>query len=268
VELVVQNSNVRRFKAEEYAENGLTLVDSVDDCDVLLGVKEVNMQDLIPNKKYFFFSHTTKKQPYNRELLKTMIDKKITMVDYEGLTNEKGSRLIGFGKYAGIVGCYNSFFTYGKKTNAFDLKRAYLCEDRAEMEKGLSKIKLPNDFKIVTSGGGRVASGITEILNKIGIKKVSSTEILENNFNEVKEVLNIINSQTKDFKNMKNIDKTLANRYEQKLEDIQQWLNITEWNDGKPITKNLITRIQNKMVQFNVIEEKKNSGEFIKNMYI
>jgi len=93
-------------------------------------------------------------------------------------------------------------------------------------------------------------------------------EVLENNFNEVKEVLNIINSQIKDFKKINNIDKTLANRYEQQLEDIQQWLNITEWNDGKPITKNLITRIQNKMVQFNVIEEKKNSGEFIKNMYI
>tara|TARA_B110001454_G_C12689233_1_gene421631 strand:+ start:699 stop:1559 length:861 start_codon:yes stop_codon:yes gene_type:complete len=93
-------------------------------------------------------------------------------------------------------------------------------------------------------------------------------EVLENNFNEVKEVLNIINSQTKDFKKINNIDKTLANRYEQQLEDIQQWLNITEWNDGKPISKNLITRIQNKMVQFNVIEEKKNSGEFIKNMYI
>ena len=93
-------------------------------------------------------------------------------------------------------------------------------------------------------------------------------EVLENNFNEVKEVLNIINSQTKDFKKINNIDKTLANRYEQQLEDIQQWLNITEWNDGKPISKNLITRIQNKMVKFNVIEEKKNSGEFIKNMYI
>ena len=111
VELVIQNSTVRRFKAEEYINNGLTMVDSVDDCDVLMGVKEVPMNQLIPNKKYFFFSHTTKKQPYNRDLLKTMLDKNITMVDYEGLTNERGTRLIGFGKYAGIVGCYNSFYT-------------------------------------------------------------------------------------------------------------------------------------------------------------
>jgi alanine dehydrogenase len=183
LELVVQNSTVRRFKGEEYTANGITLVDSVDDCAILIGVKEVPMQDLIPNKKYFFFSHTTKKQPYNRELLKTMLAKNITMVDYEGLTNSKGTRLIGFGKYAGIVGCYNSFYTYGKKTNSFDLKRAYLCEDRAEMENELSKIKIPNNFKIVTTGGGRVASGIIEILTKIGIKKVTPQEFLTTDFN-------------------------------------------------------------------------------------
>ena len=93
-------------------------------------------------------------------------------------------------------------------------------------------------------------------------------EVLENNFKQVKAVLDIINTETKDFKNITNIDKILAKRYEQNLKDIQQWLKITDWNTGKPITKNLITRIQNKMIKFNVIEEKKNSGDFIKNMYI
>jgi sulfonate transport system substrate-binding protein len=93
-------------------------------------------------------------------------------------------------------------------------------------------------------------------------------EVLENNFEEVKKVLDIINTESKDFKNIDNIDKILAKRYKQQIDDIQKWLKITKWNDGKPITKNLITRIQNKMVKFNVIEEKKNSGSFIKNMYI
>jgi sulfonate transport system substrate-binding protein len=93
-------------------------------------------------------------------------------------------------------------------------------------------------------------------------------EVLENNFEDVKKVLDIINFETKYFKKRFAIDQTLANRYEQQLEDIQQWLKITEWNDGKPITKNLITRIQNKMVQFNVIKEKQISGNFIKNMYV
>lgn len=93
-------------------------------------------------------------------------------------------------------------------------------------------------------------------------------EILKNNFDEVKKVLNIINSCTEGFKNTPNIYETLATRYEQQKEDIKEWLSITEWNDGKPVSKNLITRIQNKMVAFNVIETKEDSGKLIKNMYL
>lgn len=92
-------------------------------------------------------------------------------------------------------------------------------------------------------------------------------EVLENNFKEVKTVLDIINNCATDFKKIENIDKTLAKRYEQQLPDIQKWLSITEWNDGKPMSKNLIGRIQNKMIHFGVIDEKKKSSEFIKNMY-
>jgi sulfonate transport system substrate-binding protein len=91
-------------------------------------------------------------------------------------------------------------------------------------------------------------------------------EMLENNFKEVQKVLEIINHQTKDFKQLDKIDEILANSYEQRLEDIQKWLKMTEWNAGKNITKNLITRIQNKMVSFNVLEKKKDSSIFIKNM--
>jgi len=184
VEIIVQKSDVRRFKDEEYQELGINVVDSVADCDVLMGVKEVPIEQLIPNKTYFYFSHTTKKQPYNRNLLKAMLAKNITMVDYEGLTNAKGLRLIGFGKYAGIVGCYNSFYAYGKKSGVYDLKRAYQCFDRAEMEAELHKIKLPNNYKIIITGGGRVAHGIIEILEKLAIKKVSPNDILNNTYNQ------------------------------------------------------------------------------------
>ncbi|MCO6499563.1 MAG: alanine dehydrogenase [Vicingus serpentipes] len=184
IELVVQKSTVRRFKDEEYAQQGVKLVDNVDNCDVLMGVKEVPVADLIPNKTYFFFSHTTKKQPYNRKLLQTMITKNITMVDYEGLTNESGFRLIGFGKYAGIVGSYNAFYAYGQRTGSYQLKRAYQCEGRAEMENEFNKIKLPNNYKIVITGGGRVANGAIETLTKLNIKKVSPTAFLNNTFNQ------------------------------------------------------------------------------------
>jgi ABC-type nitrate/sulfonate/bicarbonate transport system substrate-binding protein len=93
-------------------------------------------------------------------------------------------------------------------------------------------------------------------------------EVLENRLEEVKKIMAIINRQTKDFKKIKDIDKILSIRYEQQLEDIQQWLKLTEWNNGKPISKNLITRIQNKMISLNVIQTKNNSGNLIKNMYI
>lgn len=93
-------------------------------------------------------------------------------------------------------------------------------------------------------------------------------EVLKNNFEQVKEVLHIINTYTIDFKDIKNIDKILANRYEQQLEDIQKWLSITQWNAGEPITKKLIDNVQNKMISFNVLDFKKDSSEFIKNMYL
>tara|TARA_R110001592_G_scaffold31018_4_gene110034 strand:- start:441 stop:1652 length:1212 start_codon:yes stop_codon:yes gene_type:complete len=184
INLVVQKSEVRRITEQEYKEQRIELVDNIDDCDVLLGVKEVPKKDLIPNKTYFYFSHTIKKQSYNRDLLIEMLNKNITMVDYETLTNTQGNRLIGFGKYAGIVGCYNSFYAYGKRTEKYDLKRAFQCIDRAEMEAEIPKINLPNDYKIIITGGGRVATGIIEILEKVKVKKVSAQEILKNTYTE------------------------------------------------------------------------------------
>jgi saccharopine dehydrogenase (NAD+, L-lysine-forming) len=182
VKVVVQKSDVRRYKNEEYQNQGIELVENLDDCNVLMGIKEVPIADLIPNKTYFFFSHTIKKQTYNRKLLIELLNKKIAMVDYETLVNKHGSRLIGFGRYAGIVGCYNTFYAYGKRTGTFDLKRAYQCFDKEEMLNELTKVKLPNDYKIVMTGGGRVANGIIEILEKLNIQKVKPADFLSNNY--------------------------------------------------------------------------------------
>ena len=184
IELVVQKSPFRRFKNEEYEACGIKIVDFVDDCDVILGVKEVKIDFLIPNKTYFYFSHTTKQQPYNRNLLRAMLAKNITMIDYENLKNEKGRRLIGFGRYAGIVGCYNTFYAYGKRKGDFELKRAYKCADRAEMEAELGKVKLPANYKIVITGNGRVATGAMEILNELNVKRVHPLDFLTKTFDQ------------------------------------------------------------------------------------
>ena len=184
VEVFVQASNIRKFKDEEYQKLGVAVVDSVEDCDILIGVKEVPIEQLIPNKKYLFFSHTFKEQPYNRELLKALLDKNIQLIDWEVIKDKKGRRLIAFGRYAGIVGCYNGFLAYGKKSGAYSLKPAHQCDDRADMEAQLVNVKLPDNFKIVITGHGRVGGGAMEIINKLGLKEVNSPEFLAQDFNE------------------------------------------------------------------------------------
>jgi saccharopine dehydrogenase (NAD+, L-lysine forming) len=182
IELVVQSSPIRAYRDEEYLEEGIAVVQDISDCDIILGVKEVPLDMLVPGKTHLFFSHTIKKQPYNRKLLLKILDTNIRLIDYEVVTNKEGVRLIGFGKYAGIVGAYNGLLAYGKKFNAYQLKPAHECFDRKEMEEELTKINLPNDFKIVLTGAGRVAGGAIETLNKAGIKKVSADEILNSTF--------------------------------------------------------------------------------------
>jgi len=184
VELAVQPSEVRKFKDDEYEALGIRLQEDLSDCDVLMGVKEVPLEMLIPNKTYFFFSHTFKLQPYNAKLLREILDKKIRLVDYEVIKDENNKRLIGFGRYAGIVGCYNGFRTYGLKHSLFDLKPAHECEDRDEMEGYLEDIKLPSNFKCVLTGHGRVGKGAIEIIQKIGLSEVSKEEFLSKTFNE------------------------------------------------------------------------------------
>ncbi len=184
VEVFVQASDIRKFKDEEYQKLGVAVVDSVEDCDILIGVKEVPIEQLIPNKKYLFFSHTFKEQPYNRELLKAVLDKNIQLIDWEVIKDKKGRRLIAFGRYAGIVGCYNGFLAYGKKSGAYSLKPAHQCDDRADMEAQLVNVKLPNNFKIVITGHGRVGAGAMEIIEKLNLKEVDSPEFLAQDFNE------------------------------------------------------------------------------------
>lgn len=184
VEVVVQPSSIRAFKDEDYTDLGIKLQEDLSDCDVIFGVKEVNKEDLIPNKHFFFFSHTYKKQPYNRALLNAILDKKIQLTDYEVLTDENNLRLIGFGRYAGIVGAYNGFRTFGLKHKLYDLKPANQCFDRAEMEGELAKVNLPNNMKIVLTGYGRVGYGAREIMALLPIKEVSSEEFLNNEFTE------------------------------------------------------------------------------------
>ena len=150
---------------------------------MLFGVKEVPVDKLIPDKTYFFFSHTIKRQSYNRGLLQAVLEKNIRLIDYEVLKDQEGNRVVAFGRWAGVVGAYNAFWTYGKKTALFDLKRAHECFDLADMKAELKKVQLP-PVKIILTGAGRVGKGAKEILEAMGIKEVSKEDFLHQYFEE------------------------------------------------------------------------------------
>ena len=178
VKITVQPSAVRCFNDEEYRAAGITMNEDLSDCDILMGVKEERIEDLIEGKKYIIFSHTIKKQPYNRNLLKSILKKKIELIDYEVLTNKEGLRIIGFGRFAGLVGAYSGLRAFGLRNHIFDLKPANECENLAEMMINLETINLP-PIKIAVTGDGRVANGVLEILNYLNIYRLSPEQYLE-----------------------------------------------------------------------------------------
>ena len=182
-EFVVESSDIRVFSDDEYRKHGIEVTNDVSDCDVLIGVKEVPLEHLIPNKKYFYFSHTIKKQPYNRKLLVDMLNKNIEMYDHETIVKQSNSRLIGFGRYAGLVGAYNGFRALGIRDGSFQLPKVETLADLNEVKAELDKITLPN-IKIVLSGTGKVAMGAKEILDHLKIKEVGDALYLTSQFTE------------------------------------------------------------------------------------
>ncbi len=183
LEIVVESSDIRTIKDAAYADLGFKVTDDVSDCDVVLGVKEVPIEALIPNKKYFFFSHTIKKQAYNRNLLRAMLDKNIEFYDHEVITAQNNLRLIGFGYYAGVVGAYNGIRAYGLKYDLFELPKLGKLEDKVALINELHKIELPA-IKIVLTGTGRVGHGAKEILDAMYIKQVSIKRFLNEKFDK------------------------------------------------------------------------------------
>ena len=184
VELVVESSEVRRITDDEYRAEGIDVVKDLSGCDVLLGVKEVPLNELIPDTTYLFFSHTYKLQPYNAKLLRTIVDKRIRLIDYELIKRANGRRVIGFGRWAGIVGAYNGLRAWGMRHGTFALPRAIDCADMKDMVSHAKAIDLPSHMKIVLTGGGRVGMGAHELLTSLGLREVHADAFLKEDFNE------------------------------------------------------------------------------------
>lgn len=180
---IVESSPFRCYSDDEYRTSGIEVADDISNADVFFGVKEVPIAKLNPDKTYFFFSHTIKKQRYNKNLLRAILEKNIRLIDYEVLKDDQGNRVVAFGRWAGIVGAYNAFWAYGKKTALYDIKRASECMDLSELKLELKKVQLP-PIKIVVTGSGRVGKGVKEILEVLNIPEVETHEFLHLYFEE------------------------------------------------------------------------------------
>ena len=181
IRIIVQSSPDRCFSDREYQSAGIEVKDDISDCDILLGIKEVPIDQLVPGKTYLFFSHTKKKQKHNQKMFWAILDKKITLIDYECLEHEDGQRIIGFGFFAGVVGAHNGMMAYGNRTGLYKLDRVYKQRSFRELIHTYFGLRLPN-VKIAVTGSGRVAHGILEIMNLMGIHEVEPDDYLVRRF--------------------------------------------------------------------------------------
>ena len=181
IKIIVESSPHRCFSEQEYIHAGIDVKEDLSVCDVLMGIKEVPVEKLIEQKTYLFFSHTKKKQPFNQKLFHVMMQKKITLIDYECLEHDDGQRIIGFGFFAGIVGAHNGMMCYGKRTGTFNLARVFEVKDYRDLIHTYFGIKLAN-VRVAITGSGRVAQGVVEIMNLMGVTEVEPDEYLERKF--------------------------------------------------------------------------------------
>jgi saccharopine dehydrogenase (NAD+, L-lysine forming) len=181
ITVVAQHSPTRCYADAEYERAGVELTEDMRACNLLLGIKEVPVPMLLDGKTYMFFSHTKKLQPSNQALFKAILDKKITLIDYECLEHDDGTRIIGFGFFAGIVGAHNGMMAYGNRTGLFSLQRVGSVNSFQKLIHTYFGLKLPN-VKIAVTGTGRVAHGVLEIMNLLGIHEVEPDEFTSQEF--------------------------------------------------------------------------------------
>ncbi|MEG0849529.1 MAG: NAD(P)-dependent oxidoreductase [Flavobacterium sp.] len=224
----VESSDIRIFSDIQYKSMGITVSDDVSNCDVLFGVKEVPVENLIPNKSYFFFSHTIKKQPYNRKLLQAILEKNIDLYDHETIVDANDHRLIGFGKYAGMVGVYNGIRAFGLKFELFKLPKAETLSGKDALIMHLKRITMPA-LKFVVTGTGKVGSGVKEILDAIKVKEITIDNYLTKKYSQavyvqldVLEYNKRLDGQTLDFKDFVNHPEEYTSDFEKftKVSDI------------------------------------------------
>jgi len=183
LEIYIQPSKHRSISSSEYIKFGVRVREEINNCDILMGIKEIPSSQLSNNKTYIFFSHTVKMQPYNKELLKQVLMKKVELIDYECFTDQSGKRLVGFGHWAGLVGAHNALWAWGKRQGLYEIERALNLRNYREVFEQYENVTFPA-IKIAVTGKGRVGSGVLEVMEEAGIKQVSVNDYINKTFDE------------------------------------------------------------------------------------
>ena len=252
INIVVQPCDNRTFKNSEYLEYGAKISEDINSCDLLFGVKEVDVNRLIPNKDYVFFSHTYKLNKDTlsnaqgtpgmdkKELLKSILNKKIKLIDYENIRAANGARYLGFGRFAGVVGCYNTLNLFLSQNNFQPLARAYKINNYERIKNNLSKVRFPN-FKLLVTGDGRVNNGVQEILKYTNIKKVSDEDFLKKNFEypvycnlETKDYVIHKNKKAFELKHFIEFPKEYESRTFDYLKESDLYISAHYWDPSSP----------------------------------
>lgn len=237
INIYIESCTTRCVTDDEYLNAGINVIEDISFCDAFIGVKEVNINSLIDDKIYMFFSHTAKKQIYNKELLKALIDKNIHMIDYEYLTDENNKRIIAFGEWAGIIGTYNAIQAYVMRYTKNDIRYAHQLIDFNDMKSELDKVTIRPGYKIIVTGKGRVGHGAIEILNHMKIKEVTVDEFLYDNFNEPVYCWICANEYTKNnFEEFSYNDMHLyENNFKRFAEKADMYISCHVWKPSYPL---------------------------------
>ncbi len=194
LEFQVQTSPVRRFRDEEYTAAGAEVTADLRACAVVLGVKEIPVRHLEPQKTYVFFSHTIKHQPANMPMLRRLAELGCTLIDYEKIVDDKNRRLVFFGRYAGLAGMIDALWALGRRwqheghnTPLLQVRRAYEYQDLEHAKREIAAIGeelrrsgLPpgtGPLVIGFTGYGNVSQGAQEIANLLPMRAVAPDEL-------------------------------------------------------------------------------------------
>jgi saccharopine dehydrogenase (NAD+, L-lysine-forming) len=194
IEFVVQPSPIRVFTDAQYASAGARVSEDLSGCPVVFAIKEIPVEFLQPGTTYVFFSHVIKGQPYNMPMLRKLMELGCNLIDYEKVTNEKGRRLIFFGRHAGLAGAVETLHALGRRleyegirTPLLHIEPPHRYPDLAEIEASLKKAGeeirkhgLPEQLAplvVGIAGYGNVGAGAAEIIDMLAPESITPSEL-------------------------------------------------------------------------------------------